>query len=150
MADKVPAGNPADMRRQLVLGRVLLDGGQARQAGSVADALLALLDQRRLVAMTRVGALCLQGEAALAASERARARTALERCLGLAQSLQGSRPHSMHVGQAWLTLAQLEAADGAAAAVRSALHNALEHLQATVAATHAGLRRTQALLAQAG
>ena len=77
MGDKVPAGNPAGLRRLLVLGQVELDAGRVRTADAAATQLLALLDERQLVDMTRVAALCLHGEApwegSLACPDRTRA-----------------------------------------------------------------------------
>ena len=77
MGDKVPAGNPAGLRRLLVLGQAELDAGRVRTADAAATQLLALLDERQLVDMTRVAALCLHGEApwegSLACPDRTRA-----------------------------------------------------------------------------
>ncbi|MBX3607138.1 MAG: protein kinase [Piscinibacter sp.] len=136
MADKVPPGNPADLRRRLALGRVQLAGGDPATARATAAGLLALLDERGLVDANRIGALCLQGEAALAAGDRAGARTALDDCLALAQRLQGRRAHSLHTGLAWRALAALERADANPGAAAADAAKAAEHVAATAAPGH--------------
>jgi hypothetical protein len=140
MGDKVPPGNHADMRRLIALGRVQLDAGEADAATGTARRLLALLDERGLVDIHRIAALCLQGEAAQAGGDRPGARRALDACLALAQRLQGRRAHSLHTGLAWQALAALERAEGATDAAAGARARAREHLQATVAPEHPALR----------
>lgn len=140
MAGKVPPGNPADMRRLLALGRLQLDQGQPAAAAATAQRLIDLLDERGLVDLNRIAALCLQGEAQGAAGDRTGARQSLERCLALAQRLQGKRPHSLHTGLAWQALAALERAAGRAEAAAAAQADALQHLQATAAPEHPALR----------
>ncbi len=132
MGEQVPPGNPADLRRLLALGRLQLDQGEPAEAGATAQRLLGLLDERGLVDLNRIGALCLRGEAARAAGDRDGARRWLDQCLALAQRLQGRRPHSLHTGLAWRALAALERDEGRGDAAAAAQAQAAAHLQATL------------------
>jgi serine/threonine-protein kinase len=69
-----------------------------------------------------------------------------QRAVDIARDAQGGKPHSYITGQAWLLLGRIEQDAGHAAAARSALQSAVEHLSATLGDDHPETRKARLAL----
>jgi tetratricopeptide (TPR) repeat protein len=130
-AGSLQPGNPAAIRLSIV--RALLDLAAGRPADAQRNLTAAIGD--RMTLASSAAALAFRVESDLALGDTASARADADRALEIARRLQGGKPYSFRVGEAWLATARVRDAEHDSAGVRTALAAAEEQLSHTVDAT---------------
>jgi eukaryotic-like serine/threonine-protein kinase len=145
---QVPAGSPADFSHQFVQSLVWQRGGRMDDALTRVSGALAAFERTQ----TQVGAvaalLMLRSELNQARQLSGPALADARRALDVAQKTQGDAPLAYLTGQAWLTLAKVQHAQGRHDQARAAVEQARAHLEATVGAEHPYLQEAQQLAQQ--
>jgi tetratricopeptide (TPR) repeat protein len=136
-----PVGGSAAAQEHHLRGRLALSRGDlplARREFSL------LLEDRKARGST-VNALLARAETGLREGRVELAATDAQEALRLARSMQGSMPHSVRTGQAWLLEGDVRARQGAPDIARDAYAAAVDHLSHSADPAHPALKRALAL-----
>ena len=144
----LPPAHSARVRAALVQARIDLERGDLAAAQQGYGTVIERLRAQKASTPALVTALRGRAEAALREGDAARALVDAQAAVDVARRLQGANAHSDLTGLAWLTLARVLRASGAAERWPQALTTARAELEQTLGVDHPETRAASELLAR--